>query len=314
MTRLVLRRLLLAVPLLLAVSLAMFLLMELIPGDPAAAIAGDQATASILEQIRERLGLDAPVFERYFDWLGGAVQGDLGTSLFNSQPVLESIKDRLPATLSLTFAATVLALVIGAAIGIVAAQRPTSLLDRAITALTSVGLAMPSFWLGLILIVVFVHQLAWLPPTGYVPLTEDPVEWARSITMPALALGIPSSAVIARQTRSALIDVLQRDYVRAARARGASRTSIVLRHGLKNAAAPIVTVLGFEVLAMLGGSIIIEQLFAIPGFGDLVFAAVQTRDLTVIQGAVVVTAVLVVLVNLVVDLLYAYANPRVRSG
>jgi peptide/nickel transport system permease protein len=310
--KLVVRRVLLAIPLLLAVSFTMFVLMEFIPGDPAATIAGDQATESILDQIRDRLGLDAPIFQRYFEWLSGAIHGDLGTSLFNSQPVLESIKDRLPATLSLAFAGAVLAVAIGVPAGIIAAQRPGSLVDRAITAFTSIGLAVPSFWLGLILIVIFVHTLAWLPPTGYVPFVEDPAEWARSIAMPAIALGIPSSAVLARQTRSAMIDVLQQDYVRAARARGASKRGVLLHHGLKNAAAPIVTVLGFEVLAMLGGSIVIEQLFAVPGFGDLAFTAVQARDLTVIQGVVVVTALVVVVVNLVVDLLYAYANPRAR--
>jgi len=312
MLKLVLRRLLLAIPLLLVVSFTMFALMELIPGDPAARIAGDHATTSILEQIRERLGLDEPVFVRYVEWLSGAIHGDFGTSLFNSQPVVESITDRLPATLSLALAGTVLAVAIGVPAGIVAARRPGSLVDRGVTALTSLGLAIPTFWLGLILIVIFVYRLAWLPPTGFVPFTESPAEWARTIAMPAIALGIPSSAVLARQTRSALVDVLQQDYMRAARARGASHRGALLHHGLKNAAAPLITVLGFEILAMLGGSIVIEQLFAIHGFGDLAYNAVQTRDFPVVQGVVVVTALLVVLINLAVDLLYAWANPKAR--
>lgn len=313
MLRIVLRRVVLAVPLLFAVSLVMFALMSLIPGDPAVAIAGDRATPAILEQIRARLGLDSPIAARYVDWLGGALRGDLGTSLFNSQPVLDSIKDRLPATLSLTFAGAGLALLVGFPAGLVAVQRPGSLLDRGLTVATSVGLALPSFWLGLILLVVFVHQLGWLPPTGYVAFNESPVGWARAITMPAIALGIPSSAVVARQTRSALLEVLQRDYIRAARARGASKLRVLLKHGTKNAAAPVVTVLGFELLAMLGGSVIIEQLYAVPGFGDLAFNAVQGRDLPVIMGVVMVAALFVVAVNLLVDLVYAYANPRVRQ-
>ena len=309
---LVARRLLIAVPLLVAVSLAMFLLMQLIPGDAAAAIAGDRATPRVVEQVRARLGIDRPLHRQYLDWLTAAFRGDLGTSLFNSQPVKRSIVDRLPATLSLTLSGSLIAITAGFGAGIAAARRPGSIFDRVVSGVAATGLAMPTFWLGLILIYVFTFRFDWLPPTGYVALTDDPVGWLKSIAMPSIALGVPSASVVARQTRSAFIDVLRRDYIKAARARGAGSWSVLLQHGLKNAAAPIATVFGLEVIAMFGGSIIIEQLFNIPGIGALTVDAVQKRDLTVVQGVVVVIGLFVVLTNLVVDLIYGYTNPRGR--
>ena len=314
MLKLVLRRLLIAVPLLVAVSFALFVLMRLVPGDAAATIAGDRATPRVLEQVRARLGIDRPLHEQYFSWLGKAVRGDLGTSLFNSQPVARSIKDRLPATLSLTAAGMTVAIVLGVTAGMVAAQRAGSVADRLITATASLGLAVPTFWLGLLLIVTFTFRLEWLPPTGYSRFGDGVGDWLRSITMPAIALGVPAASVLARQTRSALLDVMQRDFIRAARARGASRTSVMLKHGLKNAAAPIATVLALELISMLGGSVIIEALFNIAGLGDLTIGAVQERDLPVIQGVVMVVAIFVVLANLAVDIVYGYVNPRGRQG
>jgi peptide/nickel transport system permease protein len=226
--------------------------------------------------------------------------------------VSRSILDRLPATLSLTVAGMTVAIVIGVTAGMVAAQRAGSLTDRLVTSSASLGLAVPTFWLGLLLIVIFTFKLNWLPPTGYSRFGDGVADWLRSITMPAFALGMPAASVLARQTRSALLEVMQRDFIRAARARGASRRSAMMKHGMKNAAAPIATVLALELIAMLGGSVIIEALFNIPGLGAMTISAVQKRDLPVVQGVVIVVAVFVVLANLAVDIVYGYANPRGR--
>jgi peptide/nickel transport system permease protein len=233
--------------------------------------------------------------------------------LFSSQPVMRSVVDRLPPTLSLTLCATVLSLVVGVTAGMVAAARSGSLTDRAITVASSLGLAVPSFWLALILVLLFVSKLGWFPPTGYVGLTDDPVGWLKSITLPTIALAVASVGVFARQTRSALIEVLQSDYIVAARARGLTRRQVILRHGLKNAAIPVVTILGLQIVGLLGGAVIVEQVFAIPGIGNLAITSVSTRDMTVIQGIVVLTSLVVVAVNLVVDIVYGYVNPRARS-
>lgn len=314
MLKLIVRRLLVAVPLLIIVSLAMFVMIRLVPGDPAATLAGDNATPQGIAQIRHKMGLDKPIHEQYLSWLGHAVRGDLGTSLFNNQAVTTSIKDRLPPTVSLTLAAAALALVTGLAAGIVSAQRPGSVVDRGTTVLTSFGLAIPTFWLGLLLIVLFTYKLHWLPPTGYESLSRGVGDWAKSIAMPAFALGIPSASVVARQTRSALLDVLDQDYVRAARARGASKLGVLLKHALKNAAAPIITVFGFELIGIVGGSIVVEAVFNVPGIGNLAITSVQKRDFPKIQGLVVITGLFIVVANLVVDLLYGWVNPRGRSA
>lgn len=313
MTSLVLRRLLGAIPLLFVVSISVFALLQFVPGDPALSIAGETATREQLERIRDDLGLDRPFTAQYASWLADAVNGDLGTSLFSSQPVADAIWSRLPATLSLTFTSTLVALAIGVPAGIVSAVRPGGLIDRGVTAIASVGLAIPTFWLGILLVVVFARNLGWFPPTGYIGITDDPVQWARALVLPSVALGSSASAAIARQSRSALVEVLQRDYITAARARGMGYGRVVAKHGCKNAAIPVLTVLGLQVVALLGGSVVIEQVFAIPGVGSLAINAVSRRDITMIQGVVVLSALIVVAVNLVIDVLYGYVNPKARS-
>lgn len=312
MLELVVRRLLGALPLLFVVSIIVFLLMELVPGDPALTLAGEEATPEQLAAIRDRLGLDRPVHERYGTWVAGAAKGDLGTSLFSSLRVTDAILPRIPVTLSLTFGAVVVSMLLGVPAGVIAAVRPRGIVDRTVTALASIGLAVPTFWLGLILILVFSRQLGLLPPTGYVPFTEDPIGWARSMIMPSVALGTAGSAAIARQTRSALVEVLQRDYIVASLARGLSRGRVIAKHGLKNAAIPVLTILGLQLVSLLSGSVIVEQVFALPGLGALAISAVARRDVLMIQGVVVLAALIVVAVNLVVDLLYGYVNPKVR--
>lgn len=315
MLRVVGRRLLAAVPLVFVVSVGIFVLLRLTPGDPAAAIAGQSQNTSLeqLERLREQMGLNRSLPVQYWEWLQGAVRGDLGTSLFSSQPVATSVVDRLPPTLSLTFCAIVLSVVVGVPLGVLAASRRGSLADRIVTVVTALGLAIPGFWLGLLLVLVFVSKLGWFPPTGYVGLTSDPVEWARRMVLPSTALALAAIGVLARQTRSALLQVMDADFITAARARGLTRRRAIWKHGLKNAANPIVTLLGLQVLALLGGSVIIEQVFAIPGLGSLAITSTSTRDLTMVQGIVVLAALVVVVVNLLVDLAYAYVNPKART-
>ena len=313
MLRLVVRRLLTTVPLLIVVSLGVFVLLQFVPGDPAFTIAGETASLEQVERIREELGLNEPLTERYLNWLGNAVQGDLGTSLFSSQPVSEAVLDRLPATLSLTFVSLLIALVLGITAGDIAAVRPGGLLDRGVTTLASIGLSVPSFWLGLLLVTAFARWVHWLPPTGYVALTESPVDWIRSLILPGIALGSSASAAIARQTRSALVEVLQRDYITAALARGMTFKRVLLKHGQKNAAVPLLTIIGLQAVGLLGGSVVVEQVFAIQGIGTLAITSVSRRDLSMIQGIVVLSAVVVVAVNLIIDLLYGWVNPKARA-
>lgn len=314
MARLVARRLVGAVPLVLLASFSVFVLLRLAPGDPAASVAGQNSTLEQLDRLREQMGLDQPLLVQYGQWLGDAVRGDLGTSLFSSQPVTTSVFDRLPPTLSLTVCATLLSVLVGVPLGIAAATRAGSGRDRAISMFSSIGLAIPSFWLALLLVLVFVSRLGWLPATGYVALTDDPIGWARTMVLPSIALALPAIGVLARQTRSALLDVMHADFMTAARSRGLSVRRTILRHGLKNASIPLVTLLGLQILSLLGGSVIVEQVFAIPGLGSLAISSVSTRDFTMIQGVVVLTAVVVVVVNLLVDIAYAYLNPKARTA
>jgi peptide/nickel transport system permease protein len=312
MLRLVVRRLLTTLPLLVVVSLGVFLLLQFVPGDPAFTIAGETASLEQVARIREELGLNEPLVQRYLDWLGNAIQGDLGTSLFSSQRVSDAVMARLPATLSLTFVSLFIALTVGITAGDIAAVRPGGLIDRGVTTIASIGLSIPSFWLGLLLVTAFTRWVHWLPPTGYVALTEDPIGWLRSLILPGLALGSSASAAIARQTRSALVEVLQRDFITAARARGMSFRRVLLKHGQKNAAIPLLTIVGLQAVGLLGGSVVVEEVFAIQGVGSLAIASVSRRDLSMIQGIVVLSAVIVVVVNLVIDLLYGWVNPKAR--
>ncbi|MDG4834293.1 ABC transporter permease [Solwaraspora sp. WMMD1047] len=301
-----------AVILLFLVSVAVFGLVLLIPGDPAVTIAGEDASPQQLDSIRAELGLDEPLPVQYGQWLSGAVTGDLGTSFHTRVPVTESILARFPATFSLTVAALVVALAIGLSFGLVAAAHRGGWLDRALTVTSTAGIAVPHFWLGMVLILAFALTWTLFPAVGYVPLTDDPVGWLRHITLPAVTLGVAAAAELARHTRSAMAEVLLQDYLRTARAKGVRRRTRMLKHALRNAAVPIVTVLGFQVSLLLGGSVIIERMFGIPGLGSLAIDAVQYNDLPVLQGVVLVSALVVVIVNLLTDVAYGLLNPKVR--
>lgn len=308
------RRLGSTIPVLLLVGLITFLLLELTPGDPASVVAGADASVEQIEAAREALGLDVPVYQRFGSWLADLAQGDLGTSFVTSAPVLDSILARIPITASLTLGAVLIGLIIAIPAGILAAVKADTWLDRFTIFNTSLGISSPEFFVGLLAILAFSLTLGWFPATGYVPFSEDPVEWARRITLPSLALGVGVAAELTRHMRASMRDVLQREYVQTARAKGLSTASVNLKHALKNAALPVITVLGLQVRRLLGGTVIIEQIFAINGVGALAVRAVFHRDLPMLLGVALVTAVIVLFVNFLVDLSYGYLDPKVRAG
>lgn len=308
----VLQRLAVGIPTLLAVSLFIFVLMDLAPTDVAVTIAGEDATLEQIEEVRERLGLNEPVLSRWFTWTTDAVTGDLGTSLVTRQPVTERLFAAVPPTLSLALLALTIAVVVAIVMGSLAAVRPNGWIDKIVTFGAALGITIPSFWLALILINQFAIQRRWLPAVGYVPITEDPVLWLKHLILPALALSFSTMGELARYVRGAMSDSLARDYVLAARAKGLRTPAVILKHALKNAMIPVITVIGVRFATVLGGSVIIEQIFAIRGMGSLVINAVLTQDIPVVLGVAVLATAVVLVVNLLVDLSYGYFNPRLR--
>lgn len=307
------RRLAAIVPTLLIVTFVTFSLLELTPGDPAVTLAGEGATQEQIAEIRERLGLDRPFLIRYGEFLLGALHGDLGTSLFNSQPVLQAVFDRLPVTLSLVLYVFVLSILLGVPAGVLAARHPNTLIDRVVAVLASFSLAAPTFLIGMVLIVVLSLKLGLLPPMGYMSPFEDFGGWVSRLLMPAIALSMHPAAELARMTRAAMSDTLEKDYIRTARAKGLREPTIIRKHALKNAAIPVITVIGLQTARVLGGAVIIEQIFALPGIGTLTIQSVLTRDMAMVMGIVLVASVATVLINLLVDLSYGYFNPRLRK-
>jgi peptide/nickel transport system permease protein len=305
-------RLLTTVPVLILVTFVAFGLVLLIPGDPAVTIAGPDATVEQVAAVRERLGLDRPVVVQYWDWVTGALSGDLGTSLFTSRPVATSISDGLPVTMALAGTALLISLLIAVPTAILSALRRGTWLDRVATVGSSLGIALPSFWLGLVFVLIFSLGLGWLPATGYVAIEEDPAAWLAHILLPALTLGIAGAAESTRQLRGSIIGVLQQDYIRTARAKGLRGRMVIGKHVMKNASVPLVTVLGLQITALLGGAVLVEQVFGVPGLGQIAINAVTTRDVPVIQGIVLVAVLVAVVSNLLVDLAYGYLNPKVR--
>ncbi|HEV3011627.1 MAG TPA: ABC transporter permease [Burkholderiales bacterium] len=312
MRQLLLTRLLSVAPMLLLVSLFVFLLIHLTGTDPVVQILGEGASAADRAEYARRLGLDRPLPEQFLRWVWAAMQGDLGKSLYTSLPVAASIADRIGVTLSLAVAGTSFALVVGVPLGILGSLRHGSRADRLLTMVVSIGLAVPSIWLALLRALAFAVTLRWFQVIGYTPLTEDPLEWARGLVLPSIALGVHAAAVIARQTRSAMIEVLQSRYVQALRARGLPRRAIVLRYAVKNAMVPVLSVLAIQMSIIVGVSFVIERIFAIPGLGTLLIDSVVRADFPILQGSVAVIACIVLVVNLVVDIAYALINPKVR--
>ncbi len=306
------RRLLQLVPVLLLASIVIFGLMRLIPGDPAQVLAGEDASPERIQEVRVRLGLDQPLPMQYVVWLGRVLQGDLGESVISGQSVATILSQKLPATAELAVGALLLALVVGIPLGVTAALRRGSGLDLAVTAYTSIVLGIPNFWLGLLLIIVFVVMLNWLPPGGRVPFTENPLEAIKYLLMPVLTLSIRASGIFIRFTRTAMLEVLPEDYVRTARAKGLTESAVVLRHALRCALIPVVTIVGLEFGRLLAGAVIAEQIFAWPGVGRLIIQSVGQRDYAIVQGVLLLLVAVFVLINLLTDLIYGFLDPRIR--
>ena len=296
------------------VSVLAFLLVHMVPGDAADVVAGEGATQEQVDEVRSQLGLDQPIISQYLQWTGRMLQGDLGRSLFDNQPVTTLIANAAPVTISLASLALVLAVILGVGAGAIAATRRGSWLDGAISTLATVGVAMPSFWVAMLLVTFFAFVNPWLPATGYVPPSEGLWPWLSHIILPATALGLASAGELARQTRGAVIDVLARPYIRSARARGAGGWWLVRRHVLRNSAIPVVTILGLQAGRLLGGAIVVEAVAGVNGIGTLAISAITRRDFPIIQGYVLFCAVVVVAANLVVDMAYGWINPRVRGA
>jgi peptide/nickel transport system permease protein len=310
--RLLLLRLAGAVPVLLLVSVVSFGLMRLIPGDPSAAIAGLSATPQMVAQIREQLGLDQPLLTQALHWYGGLLHGDLGRSILLGQSVFWSTMQRLPVTMALSAYALVITLVVGIGTGVLAALRQNTWVDQAAMMVAMLGISVPNFFLGLLFIIWFAVGLGWLPTGGYIAFSDDPVGWLRTSTMPAVSLALLNIGLLARVTRSTMLEVLRQDYVRTARAKGLPRHLVVGKHALANAMIPITTVVGIIVSLLVSGSVVTETLFSIPGIGQLLTSAVLGRDYPMVQGGLLLVTAMLVLVNIGVDMLYAVLDPRIR--
>jgi peptide/nickel transport system permease protein len=308
----ILRRVLATLPVMAIVALFVFSLLYIAPGDPAVVIAGDQASPGDVERIRQSLGLDQPFLVQFGTWLGHILRGDLGTSIFTGLPVAAMIAQRIEPTLSLMAITLVLTILVAVPLGVVAAWKAGSLLDRAIMAFAVFGFSLPVFVVGYVLAYVFALELEWLPVQGYTPLARGVWPWLENLILPSIALGCVYIALIARTTRAAMLEVLTQDYIRTARAKGLGQGDILFVHALKNAAVPIVTVIGIGIALLIGGAVVTESVFAIPGLGRLTVDAILRRDYPVIQGIVLLFSFVYVLVNLTIDIAYTLIDPRIR--
>ena len=313
MTRVFIIRLLSMIPILFIVGTVAFFLNELSTVDQTEILLGGSATDDQRAALRSELGLDRSALERYFDWGGNVLRGDLGVSLYNGIPVRDSIFARLPVTLSYTLGGMLVAIAIGVPLGVFAGLKAGRPADQVASSLATMGLAIPNFWLGLVLAIIFGVNLGWLPAVGYNRFSDGIFDWGKSILMPSAALGLTAAGSIARQTRSAMIGVLQQEYIRTALAKGLPRRSVVYKHALRNASIPIVTTIAYLASAMLGGSIIVERVFAAPGLGSMAVDAILRSDSNAILGFVLVTVVIIVSINLLLDIAYAWLNPKVHT-
>ncbi len=313
MTAYLLKRLASILPTLLFVSMLIFGLQQLLPGDPAKILAGEEQDPTVVAYLTKKLHLDEPLPVRYAYWVGGVLQGDLGESIRTQQPVLDLVLEKLPVTLQLGLMAFVIALLMGVPAGIVSAVGRGTAWDVAANVFALWGLSTPNFWLGILMILLFSVQLGWLPASGYVSPFEDLGANLQAMLMPAFVLGNGIAAVLMRHTRSAMLQVLSSDYVRTARAKGLRQRTVVLKHALRNALTPVITLGALELGTLLSGAVLTEQVFTIPGFGKLIVDSVFNRDYAVVQGVVLVTATAYILLNLLADMAYFLVNPRLRS-
>ncbi|MBW3633932.1 MAG: ABC transporter permease [Chloroflexi bacterium] len=312
MLRFIVRRLLLVIPVCFGISVLVFLLIHLVPGDPARVMLGLQANEESVAAIREQWGLNRPLPIQYVDWVWRLLQGDLGRSYLTNEPVFAAVLGRLPATLTLALAAFIISLVIAIPIGIISGTRPYSTADYGAMLFAQLGVAIPEFWLGIMFILMFSLYLGWVPPSGYVGFSDNPISWFQHLILPALTVGLVNGAVLTRFLRSSILEVMHQDYVRTARAKGVAEQRVIMLHALRNALIPTITVIGLQFAFMLGGVVVVEVIFAWPGVGRLALDAIQRRDYPMVQGAVLAVAITFVIINLLVDIVYAVLDPRIK--
>lgn len=308
----ILKRLLSLIPVLFVVAVVVFLIIHITPGDPASVMLGPEASPREVAELREELGLNLPLYQQFTSWLAGVVQGDFGWSIFMNEPVLQSFFSHLGPTLSLAIFAQLLAVVLAIPFGVIAAKRRGTIIDQTFMGGSLIGISVPSFLLGLLLILLFAVQLRWLPVAGYKPLNAGFLLHIRYLILPAIALGAMQAALIARMTRSSMLDILNANYIKTARSKGLREKIIIYKHALRNAFIPILTVIGQTFGTLVAGAAVVETVFNIPGIGQLIVNSVERRDFAVIQGTILLVAISYVLINLVVDLLYGVIDPRVR--
>lgn len=306
------RRLFISAITLVLISVVVFSGLRLIPGDPARTLAGAEADESGLEEIRERYGLNDAIYVQYLRWVGLALRGDLGESIRTREDVARTVLLKLPITIQLSFYSILVAITIAIPSGVFSALRRNSLLDYLVNGLSLSGLSIPNFWLGILLILLFSVRLGWLPASGHVPFLEHPLGNLQHLLMPSFVLGTGLAAVLMRQTRNSMIEVLSADYIRTAYSKGLARRTVVVRHALRNGLIPVVTILGLQMGTLISGAVVTEQIFVVPGFGRLIVEAVFTRDYPLVQGVILITAAAYVLINFLVDLSYSALNPRIR--
>jgi peptide/nickel transport system permease protein len=311
-TRYILQRLLTTIFVVFGITFVVFMIIQLVPGDPARVVLGVAASEENVAALRERLGLNRPVWVQYGTWLGGLVQGDLGNSLITGQPVTEQIIQRLPATLTLAGAGLLIGLLIALPAGIISALKPQSPIDITATLFSQVGVSVPDFWLGILLVLLFSLTLGWLPSQGYTRLSESFVDWLQHLILPAMTVGIISASIQTRFIRSAMLEVLHEDYIRTARAKGLTETIVINQHALRNALVNIVTIIGLQLTALLSAVVVVEVVFSWPGLGRLTLDAVLDRDYPLLQGTVFTIATLLALINLGTDLIYSFIDPRIE--
>ena len=306
------QRVLAMIPVLLIVAVFTFSLIQVVPGDPAIILAGDQASPADIARVQKRLGLDKPVHEQFWVWMSSALQGDLGVSPGAKFPVLKQIRLRLEPTVSIGVAALMISVLVAIPLGVLAAWKVNTWIDRSSMIFAVLAFSIPVFWLEYNMVYLFAVKLRWLPALGYESISDGIVPWLRSIAMPSICVGVIAAALPARITRSTMLEILKDDYVRTARAKGLRERIVLLRHALRNAMVPIMTMFGLSLAGMIGGLVISEQVFAIPGMGRLIVDAVSNRDYPLIQGSLLLIAVSYVIVNLIIDLSYLYFDPRIR--
>ena len=312
MGKYILKRIGQSIIVLILVTVLVFFVMHLMPGNPVQIYLGETATPEQIEYYTKEFGLDKPVYVQYFKWIEGLFHGEMGYSIAFSKDVTELLPERIMTTLSVTVPAFIIAIVFGVMLGVLAATHRGRFLDSLISVFANIGIATPVFWVGILLVYILALKLKILPVQGYTPLSEDFVDGIRKLIMPVIVLSLGHTASIARQTRSAMLEVISSDYIRTARAKGLKARAVTLRHGLRNALVPIVTLLGMSVGGLIGGTVLIEQLFVIPGVGSMMMTAILNKDFMVVQNVVFIIAVFVMVCNLLVDILYGYIDPRIR--